>query len=220
MAFRGSTELEGLGCAGAGIVYSRTAENNFQSYAVGANLPYSAPGFGDPAYLLQNGLPYKVMFPNFDPGQQPYLGIPAGTLNYFDRNGGRPARLLQWSIGLQRELSHNIVVEASYVGNRGVWWQCNGCISDNGVTGDYLKARGIDINNPTDVTLLSSPITSPQAIARGFTKLTLSNELKSPHRNGRRAGLLRQWHWLATWPARSSLSHLDALASARARRCR
>jgi hypothetical protein len=156
--------------AGAGVVYSRTAENNFQSYAVGANLPYSAPGFGDPAYLLQNGLPYKVTFPNFDPGQQPYNGIPAGTLNYFDRNGGRPARLLQWSIGVQRELTHNIVVEAAYVGNRGVWWQCGGCVSDNGVTGNYLAAHGIDVNNPTDVSLLSSPITSPQAVARGFTK--------------------------------------------------
>ena len=156
--------------AGIGVVYSRTAENNFQSYAVGANLPYSAPGYGDPAYLLQNGLPYKVTFPNFDPGQQPYNGIPAGTLNYFDRNGGRPARLLQWSIGLQRELSGNIVVEASYVGNRGAWWQCNGCVSDNGVTGSYLAQRGIDVNNPTDVALLSAPITSPQAVARGFVK--------------------------------------------------
>ncbi len=156
--------------AGAGVTYSRTAENNFQSYAVGANLPYSAPSFGDPAYLLQNGLPYKVTFPNFDPGQQPYNGIPAGTLNYFDRNGGRPARLLQWSIGLQRELTHNLLVEAAYVGNRGVWWQCNGCISDNGVTGAYLLQRGIDITKPTDVALLSAPITSAQAVARGFTK--------------------------------------------------
>jgi len=156
--------------AGIGVVYSRTAENNFQSYAVGANLPYSAPGFGDPAYLLQNGLPYKVTFPNFDPGQQPYNGIPAGTLNYFDRNGGRPARLLQWSIGVQRELAKNIVVEANYVGNRGVWWQCNGCVSDNGITGAYAAAHGIDINNPSDVSLLSAPITSPQAVARGFVK--------------------------------------------------
>ena len=31
-------------------------------------------------------------------------------------------RILQWSIGLQRELARNLVVEASYVGNRGVWW--------------------------------------------------------------------------------------------------
>jgi hypothetical protein len=155
---------------GAGISYGRTAGNNFQSYAVGANTPYSAPSFGDPAYLLQNGLPYKVTFPNFDPGQQPYAGIPTGTLNYFDRNAGRPPRMFQWSIGLQREVARNLVVEAAYVGNRGVWWQCNGCVSDNGVTADYLKARGIDISVPADLALLTSPITSPQAVARGFTK--------------------------------------------------
>jgi hypothetical protein len=155
---------------GAGISYGRTAGNNFQSYAVGANTPYSAPSFGDPAYLLQNGLPYKVTFPNFDSGQQPYAGIPTGTLNYFDRNAGRPPRMFQWSIGLQREVARNLVVEAAYVGNRGVWWQCNGCVSDNGVTADYLKARGIDISVPADLALLTSPITSPQAVARGFTK--------------------------------------------------
>ena len=39
-----------------------------------------------------------------------------------DRNAGRPARLLQWNIGLQREIGRNLVVEASYVANRGVWW--------------------------------------------------------------------------------------------------
>jgi hypothetical protein len=156
--------------AGVGVSYGRTADNNFQSYAVGANTPYSAPAYGQPAYLLQNGLPYQVTFPNFYAGQQPYAGIPTGTLNYFDRNAGRPPRMLQWSIGLQREVARDLVVEAAYVGNRGVWWQCNGCVSDNGVTADYLKARGIDITNPTDLALMTSPITSPQAVARGFTK--------------------------------------------------
>lgn len=156
--------------AGAGVSYSRTAENNFQSYAVGANTPYSAPGYGDPAYLLQDGLPYQVTFPNYDPGQQPYAGIPANTLNYFDRNAGRPARMLQWSFGIQREVARNLLVEATYVGNRGVWWQCNGCVSDNGMTAQYLASKGIDVNNSADQALLHSPISSPQAVARGFTK--------------------------------------------------
>ncbi|MBV9505579.1 MAG: TonB-dependent receptor, partial [Acidobacteriia bacterium] len=156
--------------AGIGVSYGRTAGNNFQSYAVGANTPYSAPAYGQPAYLLQNGLPYHVTFPNFDPGQQPYAGIPSNTLNYFDRNGGRPPRMLQWSIGVQREVARDLVVEAAYVGNRGVWWQCNACVSDNGLTASYLAARGIDVNNAADLALLTSPITSPQAVARGFTK--------------------------------------------------
>ena len=47
--------------------------------------------------------------------------LPAG-IGLFDANAGRPPRQSQWSIGIERELSTNLVVEASYVGNRGVWW--------------------------------------------------------------------------------------------------
>ena len=156
--------------AGIGVSYTRTAANNFQSYAVGANTPYSAPGFGDPAYLLQNGLPYKVTFPNFDPGQQPYAGIPTGTLNYFDRNAGRPARTVNFSAGIQREVARNLVVEASYVGNRGAWWQANSMVNDKAITPDMLKAVGLDINSATDRALLSQTISSPAVVARGFVK--------------------------------------------------
>jgi hypothetical protein len=155
--------------AGVGVSYSRTAANNFQSYAVGANTPYSAPAVNDPAYLLKDGLPYKVTFPNFDPGLLPYNGIPGSTLNYFDRNAGRPARMLQWSVGIQREVVRDFVVEASYVANRGVWWQANGLVNDNAVTPEYLLSKGIDINNPTDRNLLTQPISNPQVVARGFT---------------------------------------------------
>ena len=41
---------------------------------------------------------------------------------YVDPNIARPAKQYQWSIGLQREINRNLVVEASYVANRGVWW--------------------------------------------------------------------------------------------------
>ena len=156
--------------AGIGVSYSRTAANNFQSYAVGANTPYSAPGFGDPAYLLQNGLPYKVTFPNFDPGQQPYAGIPTGTLNYFDRNAGRPGRTVNFSAGIQREVMRNLVVEVSYVGNRGAWWQANSMVNDKAITPAMLSAVGLDINSATDRALLSQTITSPAVVARGFVK--------------------------------------------------
>jgi hypothetical protein len=154
--------------AGIGVSYSRTAANNFQSYAVGANTPYAAPATNQPAYLLKDGLPYVVKFPNFDPGLLPYNGIPGSTLNYFDRNAGRPARMLQWSIGVQREFARDFLVEASYVGNRGVWWQANSLVNDNAVTPDYLAARGIDINNATDRTLLTDHMDNADVIARGY----------------------------------------------------
>lgn len=156
--------------AGIGVSYSRTAANNFQSYAVGANTPYSAPGFGDPAYLLQNGLPYVVKFPNFDPGQQPYNGIPAGSLNFFDQNAGRPGRQVNFSAGIQREIMRNLVAEISYVGNRGAWWQANSLVNDKAITPAMLSQFGLDINSATDRALLALPIGSPQAAARGLFK--------------------------------------------------
>jgi hypothetical protein len=44
-----------------------------------------------------------------------------------DPNGGRPPRVNQWNLSLQREVVKDLVVEAAYVGNRGVWFQNNGC---------------------------------------------------------------------------------------------
>ena len=73
---------------GAGLSYTKTPANNYQSYAVASNTPYQAPAYGTQAYLLRNGLPYHVTFPNFDPGQLPYRrvrqrvaeGVRAGAL--------------------------------------------------------------------------------------------------------------------------------------------
>ena len=50
------------------------------------------------------------------------MGTTNNALAALDHGAGRPPRQNQWSIGLQRELNRNLVVEASYVGNRGVWW--------------------------------------------------------------------------------------------------
>jgi Carboxypeptidase regulatory-like domain len=153
---------------GAGISYTRTSANNFQSYAVASNTPYSAAQYGDPAYLTRDGLPYKVTFPNFDPGQLPYQGIPAGSLNYFDRNAGRPARTVQWSLLVQRELRRDLVIEVGYVGNRGAWFQSTSAINDNAIMPSSLNAVGLDIHNPNDQKLLTSQLGSALAAQRGF----------------------------------------------------
>ena len=47
------------------------------------------------------------------PPDSPFINI--------DRSS-RPGRIITWSVGLQREIGRNMVVEASYVGNRGVWF--------------------------------------------------------------------------------------------------
>jgi hypothetical protein len=87
-----------------------------------------------------------------------------------DQNAGRPARQYQWSVGLQREIFRDMVVEASYVANRGVWWQAPALLNLNANTPDSLKAYGIDVNSATDQALLRSLLNSPTAAARGFNK--------------------------------------------------
>src|SRR5215471_1111724 len=105
---------------GAGVSYYKTDNNNLGLSSV-TQYQYATASYGDPAYLTRNGMPYKLTFPNFDPGQ----GLNPGTLGSApqeqDQNAGRPARQFQWSVGVQREVVRNLLVEATYVGNRGAW---------------------------------------------------------------------------------------------------
>lgn len=50
-------------------------------------------------------------------------GLPVVTNGVFvpDANQNRPPRVNQWSVGFQREITRNLVVEASYVANRAAW---------------------------------------------------------------------------------------------------
>jgi len=74
---------------------------------------------------------------------------------------------------LQRELSNNLVVEASYVGNRGVWWSSSGIGFGanlgylNQVSPTTFATLGLDpYHKPADNLLLSQPINSTQVISR------------------------------------------------------
>ena len=54
----------------------------------------------------------------------------------------------------------NLLVEAAYVGNRGVWWQANTLIAPNALTSQILAAHGLSLNNPADLKLLATPLES------------------------------------------------------------
>jgi hypothetical protein len=72
-------------------------------------------------------------------------------------------------LGLQREISRDLVVEAAYVANRGVWWNAPFIINPNILTPQILAAHGLSLNNPADLTLLAAPIDSSLAVAAGFS---------------------------------------------------
>jgi hypothetical protein len=162
--------------AGWGITYGTTANYEFVTNTpiVGVGnynqLLFTSPTYGLPAVVLRNGLQYTQaqLYDQLDPGIRPSLGQLNTPPYMLDRNAGRPARIDQWSIGLQREVVKDVVVEAAYVGNRGAWEQANSLVDLNAQTPQRLANAGLNISSATDRALLTSPMNSPQVIARGF----------------------------------------------------
>ena len=155
--------------AGWGIVYSNTADSNGATSSLTSNNPVTTTSFGQPVMTLHGGIPFSpAPWPNFDLGQFPFAGGLTPPKVAVDQNAGRPARQYQWSVGLQREIFRNLLVEAAYVGNRGVWWNSPGLVDVNGLTPDAIAAAGLNINNATDQKLLTSQLNSAAAVARGF----------------------------------------------------
>ena len=113
-----------------------------------------SPGLGTPAMTLAGGIPANTfppgrssapeLLPFFRSGTRPF---PRGV-GLLDPNAGRPPRQNQWSIGIQREITKDIAVEASYVGNRGVWWQAPSLEDINAVTPSILSAHDMNLSDP------------------------------------------------------------------------
>src|SRR6266699_3261098 len=102
---------------GAGLSYGSSATagpgrsaNDFKTLR--------APGnrFGNPPLV------WPDFTPNYPLEVAPGVRPPIQPFFHVDRHAGRPPRIFQWSIGLQREITQNLVIEAAYVGNRGAWW--------------------------------------------------------------------------------------------------
>jgi hypothetical protein len=176
---------------GAGLAYGSAPNNAFLSLSVPDFYTISAPGYAEPAASLQEG---NVLGPGNSRGnaplvwpdfartypfeQAPGIRTPASPFIFIDRHAGRPPRIFQWSLGLQRELNQNLLVEAAYVGNRGVWWSAP-LLQDqayNALTLDDVKRAGLDITSATDRALLTTPISS-DAVKTRFPQLANPNNV-------------------------------------------
>ena len=152
--------------AGFGIVYTGTGDVNGATGAFSVSNAFTNPQFGDPFMLMQNGVTVpasQYQWPNFDPGQFPKGTSLTSPNVFYDQNSGRPARQYQWSIGIQREIFRDLAVEASYVANRGVWWNSPGLININALSPQILASYGLDINSAADRAILNATLGSANA---------------------------------------------------------
>ncbi len=145
---------------GIGVSYAQTADLEMSSLRFGSNVGYGpATTFGTPISNLKDGPPIVPTWPNFYPGQIPASPGAAPSAGAFDRHAGYAPRMLMWSVGIQRELSKNLVLDVTYVGNRGAWWNSDGVLTDpNRVTKATLSAHNFDptLTNQTDDAVLLS----------------------------------------------------------------
>jgi hypothetical protein len=153
--------------AGAGISYGRTSElgyiNNMMSNAVF----FYSPGASYPAGTLATGVPPQdaVVWPTTNTGAYPHLPSLDFPPVFIDHEAGRPARTFQWSFGMQREITKSLLLDVSYVGNRGAWWYTRSLTDINALTPQYLLSKwGLDVlNNAADRTLLVGSLAAAQA---------------------------------------------------------
>ena len=129
---------------------------------------------------LATGVPLtyaQVAWPNFSPSHFPVVPV-AGTPgsapgSWIDPHAGYPSKSYQWSIGVQREIFRDLVVNAAYVGNRGVWLPSTGAVNYNANTPQALLADGLDITTAAARAILAAPI-GTAAAGPFFDKLPYS----------------------------------------------
>ena len=180
--------------AGGAITYAAGADQAGLNVSVPDFLGLNPAGYGLPAAILKNGDPYApgnvygnpvLTFSTFQTTQEypaaaaPGVIPPSSPFISIAPNSARLPRIFQWSIGFQREIVPNLVVEAAYVGNRGAWWTAPllSALNYNGITPQQLESKyGLNVANPVDAQLLTTPISSPSVIAR-FPNLANPNSV-------------------------------------------
>jgi hypothetical protein len=149
--------------AGFGLSYSMSPGALGQTgTTAGRTQTVENPGFGDAAMILSQGIPIAPSWPDMRPD---LFGTVTGTNpTAIDQNFGRPARMAQYSVSVQREINRNLTAEVSYVGNRGVWWQNTNMIQPNALEPKTLANRfGLDWTNAADRTILAAQLNTAAA---------------------------------------------------------
>ena len=166
--------------------------------AIGTNGVYPLTGVNPYVNIATPGSLVSPTWPVTDPNIFPVAGTVGGAPGGFapDANQNRMPRIYQWSVGFQRQITPNLVVEASWVGNHAIWLT-NGRpdflsqispaafakfglypYAGSGPAGYNYKPAGINCvaGNDCDRALLNLPLNSAAVQAKlqsaGFTNWT------------------------------------------------
>jgi hypothetical protein len=157
---------------GFALLIGTTPDNGIQTRSVTSVNRVTSTAFAESPLPngLAGGIPLtysRIAWPNFNPSNFPVVPIPgtpgAAPGVSIDRNAGYPSKSYQWSVGIQREILRNLLVDAAYIGNRGVWLPSNGVVNYNGISPQTLLADGLDITTASARAILAAPIGSAAA---------------------------------------------------------
>ncbi len=104
---------------GWGVVYQFTTDDGVPS--IGTNAVNAPAGVNAFVNIDSPGAILGPVWPVTDPNVYPAPNTTTGAPYVPDRNYNRPPRQNQWSLGIQREITPNFIMEAAYVANRIAW---------------------------------------------------------------------------------------------------
>jgi hypothetical protein len=139
---------------GVGLFYSNTNESIASAGYQPQGSVQSPDGGMHAAFLLDDGLP---QIPSLTPALTPGL-LNGQNASYFPSNGNRMPRITEWTLGIQRTLSRNWLLEVNYVGNHGT-----GLVDPQGVNINQLAPTYLSLGS-----LLTLPDSSVAARAAGI----------------------------------------------------
>jgi hypothetical protein len=123
----------------------------------------NSPGNDLPAGQFSAGIPYtagELTATNFDPGHWPNPGQLNSPPNFTVPRNGKPARFVQSTIGIEREITKDLSVEAAFIDNQGVWLESDGLRGYNQLPISALAKLGFNVANPSDFNLLRESLSA------------------------------------------------------------
>ncbi len=161
--------------AGWGVNYQFASTTGQEGGIVATNGIYPLTGINPFVNIETPGAIVTPVWPNTDPNRYPAVGSTPGASGNVpvmpDANQNRPPRINQWSVGIQREITRNFIMEASYVGNRGVWEQG----ATFAANGPYAFLSQISPQTYASYGLFPYPGTGPCSTGSGVCSSTTYN---------------------------------------------